>query len=90
MKYNKKMFHKICVAPLTLGTWRSDDYVNALRLVDAWLFIYGAGSGAIYIHIGWLTQTCVTMLVITIPLSQIQHYIFKHHIYLHCDTDNSF
>ena len=25
------------VAPPTQGTWRSNDYVNALRLVDAWL-----------------------------------------------------
>ena len=27
----------ISLAPPTQGTWRSNDYVNALRLVDGWL-----------------------------------------------------
>ena len=52
------------VAQPTQGTWRSNDYVSAVRLMDAWLF-YGAGRGAVYIHIGWLTQTCATTLVIS-------------------------
>ena len=29
----------VSVAPPTQGTWRSNDYVNALRLVDGW-FLY--------------------------------------------------
>ena len=78
------------VAPPTQGTWRSNDYVNALRLVDAWLFFYGVGGGAVYIHIGWSTQTCATTLAITIPLSQIQHHISQHHIYLHRDRHRTF
>ena len=38
------------VAPPTQGTWRSNDYVSAFRLVDA-SFFYGVGGGAVYIHI---------------------------------------
>ncbi len=34
----------------TQGTWRNNDYINAVRLVDAWFF-YGVGGGAVYIHI---------------------------------------
>ena len=40
----------IIVAPPTQGTWHSNDYVSAVRLVDAWFF-YGVGGGAVYIHI---------------------------------------
>ena len=29
----------LIVAPPTQGTWRSDDYVNAFRLVDYWLLL---------------------------------------------------
>ncbi len=57
-----------CVAPPTQGTWRSDDYVSAFRLVDAWLFLNWVG-GAVYVHIGWSTQTCATTLIITFPIS---------------------
>ena len=32
----------VFVAPPTQDTWRSNDYVSAVRLVDAWLF-YGVG-----------------------------------------------
>ncbi len=59
---------QISVAPPTQGTWRSDDYVSAFRLVDAWLFLNWVG-GAVYVHIGWSTQTCATTLVITFPTS---------------------
>ena len=38
------------VAPPNQSTWRSNDYVSAVRLVDALLF-YGVGGGAVYIHI---------------------------------------
>ena len=39
------------VAPLTQGTWRSNDYVSAFRLVDIRWFHGGVGR-AVYIHIG--------------------------------------
>ena len=39
------------VAPPTQGTWRSNDYVSAVRLVDYGWF-YGGVGGAVYIHIG--------------------------------------
>ena len=45
------------VAPPTQGTWRSNDYVNALRLVDGWL-IYGVG-GRQNIYGTWLANTNV-------------------------------
>ncbi len=51
------------MAPPTQGTWRSNDYVSAVRLVDTcsmeWvveLFIY---------TFRWSTQTCATTLAIT-------------------------
>ena len=44
-------YYSITVAPPTQGTWRSNDYVNALRLVDGFsmewvveLFIYILGG----------------------------------------------
>lgn len=58
------------VAPPTQGTC-SNDYVSAFRLVDAWLF-YGVGRWTDYIHMGRLTQTCATALVIT-----SQHHILN-------------
>ena len=39
------------VAPPTQGTWRSNDYVSAVRLVDAWLF-YGVGRWTIIYILG--------------------------------------
>ena len=52
-------------------------------LLGWWIFcFYGVGRWADYIHMEWLTQTCATTLVITIPSSQIQHHIpnitFQH------------
>ncbi len=51
------------MAPPTQGTWRSNDYISAFRLVDAcsieWvveLFIY---------TFRWSIQICATTLVIT-------------------------
>ena len=41
----------ISVAPPTQGTWRSNDYVSAVRLVDAWLF-YEVGRGAVIYILG--------------------------------------
>ena len=38
------------MAPPTQGTWRSNDYVSAVRLVDSSI-LYGVGGGAVYIHI---------------------------------------
>ncbi len=66
----------ITVAPPTQGTWRSNDYVSAFRLVDA-LFFYGAGGGAVYIHIlgdrHKRAQPCLTShphhIPITFPIS---------------------
>ncbi len=43
-------------------------------LVDA-CFFYGVGRWADYIHMGWLTRTCVTTLVITFPTSHSQYHI---------------
>ena len=37
------------MAPPTQGTWRSNDYVNAVRLVDDFIF-YGVGRWAEYIR----------------------------------------
>ena len=46
-KVNARLFKELIesyqlivnVAPPTQGTWRSNDYVSAFRLVDAWLFL---------------------------------------------------
>ena len=68
------------VAPPTQGTWRSDDYVSAFRLVD--IGSSKLGGGAVYVHIGWSTQTCATTAasshsrVIT-PTSQTEHHILN-------------
>ena len=64
---------KATVAPPTQGTWRSNDYVNAVRLVD-YGFFYGVGRGAVYIHIGWSTHMRDHARH-HIPSSQSQHNI---------------
>lgn len=42
------------MAPPTQGTWRNNDYVSVVKLVNA-LFFYEAGGRAVYIYIlgGW-------------------------------------
>ena len=42
MKSDPDIMQNTCVAPPTQGTWRSNDYVSAFRLVDVVLF-YGVG-----------------------------------------------
>ena len=54
------------VAPPTQGTWRSKDYVNAVRLVDAWFSMKWVVELFIYTF-RWSTQTCATTLAITSP-----------------------
>ena len=49
--YNDTGSTALTVAPPTQGTWRSDDYVSAFRLVDAWLF-YGVGRWTIIYILG--------------------------------------
>ena len=46
-----RVYNNTCVALPTLGTWRNDDYVSALRLVDDCSF-YKMGGRVVYINIG--------------------------------------
>ena len=89
LSFLSKKTNIIILAPPTKGIWHSNDYVNALRLVDYGLIFYRAGNGAVYIHIRWLTQICATILAITIPLSYIQYHVSQYHIYLYCNIGNS-
>lgn len=52
-----------CVASIIQGTWRK---MTTSMPLGWWmlLFFYGLSSGAVYIHFGWLTQICATMLTI--------------------------
>lgn len=61
---------KCIMAPPTQGIWRSDDHVNAFKLVDivCWL-IYRTDGWAVYINMRWSTHTCVTTLGTTISSS---------------------
>ncbi len=43
----------IRVAPPTQGTWRSNDYVSAVRFVDYWLSMEWVGEMIIYIWSDW-------------------------------------
>ena len=63
------------VAPPTQGTWRSNDYVNALRLVDGYSF-YGV-SGRQNIYGTWLTNTTVGYHKHARPPCSI---VFRYHI----------
>ena len=38
----------LLVAPPTQGTWRSNDYVSAVRLVDGWLYYIEWAEERIY------------------------------------------
>ena len=56
------------MTPPTQGTWRSNDYVSAVRwwMLDSILLWSGWWSCS-YTHIRWSTQTCATTLAITSP-----------------------
>ena len=63
------------MAPPTQGTWRSNDYVNALRLMDGYFF-YGV-SGRQNIYGTWITNTTVGYHKHARPPCSI---VFRYHI----------
>ena len=74
------------VAPPTQGTWRSNGYVNALRLVDyGFVHLWSGWWSCLYTH--WVVDTnvrdhaCHHNPVITNPTSHLstsRHCIFHH------------
>ena len=76
------------VAPPTQTTWRSNDYVSAFRLVDAWFSIEWMVELFIYTF-RWSIQMCATTLAI-ISLSHFHHIPNITFInYLRSNTGNS-